>query len=92
MTTSKTLKEEATNADVKFVFDGEKYTVSHPKLWPLEVVEAQEEGRVATAVKGILGVEQYKQFKSVPRTLEDLDKFVEALLAAAELELGKSED
>lgn len=91
MTTNKTLKNEAEKADVHFTFDDEKYIVSHPKIWPLEVVEAQEEGRVATAVKGILGAEQYKLFKKKPRTLEDLDDLVEALLEAAEVELGKSE-
>lgn len=75
--------------DVVFEYDGESYTVPTPKLWPLEVVEAQEDGRFNAAIRELLGKEQYKTFRKKPRTLEDLDKITEAVMDAAELDVGE---
>lgn len=93
MATKKVLESEAELSEITFDFDGENYTAPHPKRWPIEVVEAQEEGRVTIAVRGLLGEAQYSKFKKgKSRTLDDLDKFVEKLLEAADVDLGKLQD
>jgi hypothetical protein len=86
------LAAEAEKADIHFEYDGVQYTVPHPKLWPLEAIEAQERGEVLGALKHVLGPAQYKKFKAKPRVAEDVDKISMALFDAADIELGESED
>lgn len=95
MTTAKSLKaavvaeESVEPTTVTFDFDGVEYTVPSPKKWPIEVIEAQEDGRLAGAVAELLGAKQYKAFKKVPRTMEDLENLTEALFKAVETSVGE---
>lgn len=75
--------------ELEFEYDGVKYVVPAPKLWPLEVIEAQEDGRFNAAIRELLGPKQYKKFRSKPRTLEDLDNISGVLMDAADLDSGE---
>lgn len=61
------------NAPIEFTYDGEKYVVPVTKRWPLECVDAQEDGQLLKFVKNLLGEAQYKVFRGKPRVLDDVD-------------------
>lgn len=75
--------------EITFTFDGLEFTVPTGKYWPIEVVEAQEQGMFATAIRKLLGPKQYAAFCKKPRTMEDLEKLTDALLEAADLDKGE---
>lgn len=75
--------------EITFSYKDVEYKVPAPKLWPIEVVEAQESGRNLGAFKELLGDEQYKTFRKSIKTMGDLDEAMEVLLEAVELELGE---
>ncbi|CAM3624611.1 hypothetical protein GCM10009799_05920 [Nocardiopsis rhodophaea] len=50
--------------------------------WPLETMEAFEEGKVVTALRGLLGPDQWKQLKSTGATLSDLNTLAEQIASA----------
>jgi hypothetical protein len=78
MTTQNSAQAEATNSSVEVHYDGETYTVAPAREWDLDVLEAYENGMIATTVKVVLGAEQYERFRSVKRTVGDLeDLFLE---------------
>lgn len=83
------VETEATSSEINFTFNGVTYAVPETKLWPLEVVEAQEDGRVTHAVRGILGEDQYKAFKKSyggKPTFGDFESFVEELFESLDLD------
>lgn len=82
MTTSP-VKADATGADVPFTFDGETYYTTPPAKWSLDAIEAFEADKVATCVRLLLGDDQWKRFKSKPRTIGDLNDMFQALQSAA---------
>lgn len=83
------VKAEATPTEVSFKYDGEDYTVPAPKVWPLEVIEAQESGKFATCVRALLGENQYLKFKRTPRTLSDLEQLTDAMFSAVNANQGE---
>lgn len=83
------VKAEATPTEVSFEYDGTKYTVPAPKVWPLEVIEAQESGKFATCVRALLGEDQYLRFKKTPRTLSDLEQLTDAMFSAVNANQGE---
>lgn len=82
-------KAEAEEADIIFVYDEEEYTLPHPKLWPIEAVEAQEEGRMIGVLKALLGEAQYAKFKRKQRTVQDINDLMEASFKAVDTDQGK---
>ena len=82
MSVKDAVKAEANPTNVVFSYDGHEYSVPAPKLWPLEVIEAQESGKFATCVAALLGADQYATFKRSPRTLSDLEKLTDAMFSA----------
>ena len=85
MPTKKTAAQVAAETkEIVFEFDGVTYTVPPAKTWPLEAQEAEEAGQFATALKEILGEEQYKKFKKKPRTVGDLEDITTELFKAVE--------
>ncbi|MEU4568663.1 hypothetical protein [Micromonospora sp. NPDC023956] len=76
-------RAEVAGTPTEFAYDGVVYTVAPSRDWDLDALEAFEEGHIASAVRLILGAEQWKTFRSKPRTVGDLnDLFTEAQKAA----------
>lgn len=90
MTKKDALAREANKDPVTFEYDGDTYTIPHPKLWPLEVLEKQENGRYVGATEELLGAAQWKAFRGKPRTVEDLDDLSNALFEAVDTTKGES--
>lgn len=89
-TTKKVLVNEADDTkDLVFDYDGETYVAPALKLWPVEVLEAQEAGRNATAVKELVGDKQYAKFKAKPRTVTDLGDFLTAMIESTGVSPGE---
>lgn len=84
MATKKVLESEALSNDISFEFNGEVYSVPPGKKWELDVIEAQEEGRMTTAVRLLIGEDKYKELRKTVKNLEDLDKFYDALFKAVD--------
>lgn len=56
-------------------------------LWPLEVFEAFEDGRVLAALRALLGEEQWATYKAAaPRTVGDLNILAEKISEAVGLQ------
>lgn len=89
MATKKTLEKEALEEEIKFKYLDVEYVVPPGKKWPLDAVEAQEEGKLATFLKCLLGNDQYKTLRKDVKTIEDLDAFAEKLFDALDIDLGK---
>jgi len=90
-TVKKNLSDEQSDQPIEFKYDGETYTAPAMKLWPLEVLEAQESGKNALAVKELIGMKQYNKFKAKPRTVADLGDFLEAMVNASGVTPGELE-
>lgn len=73
------VKAETIDAKLTFTFDGEKYVITTPKKWDIEVTEAFEDGKAVSAARTILGPEQWSRFKSKPRNTEDLGALYDAM-------------
>lgn len=71
-------KAAATGGAVSFSYDGDDYTIPPSEDWPIEVVESIEEGRVVSAIKALLGPEQYAAFRAGHSTVKDLNGLFDA--------------
>jgi len=70
-------------ATVVVEYDGELYEIpEESRDWPLEVLDAQEEGKSLGMIKGLLGDEQYARFRAKPRTMGAFDDFSSKLIKA----------
>lgn len=76
---TKAVKAEATGQAISVEYDGETYEVPPTMEWDLDVLEALEEGQIVRAVRGLLGEEQYSQFKATKRTVKDLNSLFETI-------------
>lgn len=91
MATKDALKAEATeNESIQFNYNGHTYEMPHPDEWDIEVAEAHEEGKVVTALRRILGEEQWKLFKEreKPKS-KDLDAFLKVMFDKTGMEPGE---
>lgn len=76
-------RAEAEGASIEFEYDGETYSIpSHAKAWDVDVLEAVEDGKIATAARALVGADQWRQFKAKRRSVEDLNDFFEAMQKA----------
>lgn len=85
--TVEALKAEANDLTISFEYDGVDYTVDRDLDY--ETLEALEEGRLAAAVKSLLGPDQHAQFKSKKRKLSHVGELVKAATDAMGTDLGK---
>lgn len=85
--TVEALKAEAEDLTISFEYDGVTYVVD--KDLDYDTLEALEEGRLAAAVKGLLGPDQHKQFKAKKRKLSHVGELVKAATDAMGTDLGK---
>lgn len=90
MSNTKKLKSEASQEPITFEFEDVTYEIPAPKRWPLDVIQAEEDGKILAFLKALLGMEQYNKFVKKGRTIEDLDNFFNALQDAADVDMEKS--
>lgn len=64
---------------------GKRYSLPAPQDYPLEAIEAEENGRTLTALRIILGEDQYAAFRRDAKTTGDADDFSRAIMR----ELGR---
>jgi hypothetical protein len=64
---------------------GKRFTLPTPENYPLDAIEAEEEGRTLAALRLILGEDQYATFRTIAHTTGDAEKFSKAIMQ----ELGK---
>ena len=89
MTTKKALEVEATNSDHTFEYLEESYTVPPAKRWPLDAVEAQEDGNMIGFLKALLGLDQYRTLRKKVDNIEQLDDFIGVMFDALDVDRGK---
>ncbi|GAA4981223.1 hypothetical protein [Actinopolymorpha pittospori] len=86
MADSTPAKAEARGESVAFEYDGDSYVVPPPMEWDVDVLEAYEDGKVATTVRALLGASQWAKFRSKPRTVQSLNDLFVSLQTAMGLE------
>lgn len=64
---------------------GKQFTLPTPENYPLDAIEAEEEGRTLAALRLILGETQYKTFRTLAHTTGDAENFSKAIMR----ELGR---
>lgn len=83
MPTKKTLKTEALNEEIVFTFKDEEFVLPPHTTWPLDALEAYEEGKILKLLKAVFGDEQYGRIKNVCANWPELNEFVVAAFQAA---------
>lgn len=76
---SNPVKAEALGESFSVDFDGVAYTIEPATEWDLDVLEAIEDGKMTTALRTLLGREQWATFKAKRRTAADLGTFYSAV-------------
>ncbi|ANZ36476.1 hypothetical protein BBK82_10760 [Lentzea guizhouensis] len=64
---------------------GKRFGLPAPQDYPLDAIEAEESGQTLTALRLILGDDQYSTFRTLARTTGDADDFSKAIMR----ELGR---
>ncbi|AWY04850.1 tail assembly chaperone [Microbacterium phage Floof] len=80
--TTNPIAAEATHSHIEFEFDGDTYTTLPSNDWSLDVLEAYEEGKILTALRGILTNDGYARFRKTHASQEDLNSFMVAMQKA----------
>ncbi len=83
------IKDEVQETDTTFEYDGNSYVIPPAKKWPLDAVEAQEEGKMIGFIKALLGDDQYKTLRKNTNDLSQLDEFVGAMFESLGVDTGK---
>lgn len=65
-------------------YDDIDFTIPAAEDWSLDAIEAYEDGKIATLIREILGAEQWARFKEKPRTVSDLQGFMQAFEKATD--------
>jgi len=86
MATKKALEQEALSTEIKFVYDGDEYTIPPAKQWPLTVLRAQESGRMLGAVEALLGAKQMAFFEKRHSTMGELEDLLDLAFEAVEVD------
>lgn len=71
-------REAVTKDEITFEYGELSFTIPTSENWPIDVIEAVEEGRMTGALKALLGDRQWAKFKGSHNTVGDLHKFFEA--------------
>lgn len=78
-TSKSAAKNEAQDGEIRFEFDGEEFVITSAADWDVEVLESYEDGNIVQTVRGLLGPDQWKRFKSKRRTVGDLNDLFQAV-------------
>jgi hypothetical protein len=77
------LRAEAEGAEpIVFTFRDIEFTIPPAPTWPLEAMEAREQGRLMAFLFNLFGAEQYKRLKEACKTFADLNEFLAEMLSA----------
>ncbi|GLY51296.1 hypothetical protein [Lentzea sp. NBRC 102530] len=68
-------KTARASKDVTVQWRETTFTLPTAEDFPLEALEAEEEGRHLAALRVILGAEQYKAWRALARTAADAEEF-----------------
>ncbi|MBP2320493.1 hypothetical protein JOF56_000878 [Kibdelosporangium banguiense] len=68
-------RKPATAHGPAVMWRGKRFTLPTPAAMPLEALEAEEDGKHLTALKLILGAEQYATFRTSAATAADAEDF-----------------
>jgi len=71
-------RNDATGEPVEFEFNGETYEIPPAEEWDLEVIEAIDAQKMTTALRALIGDEQYERFRASNRKARSLAEFFEA--------------
>ena len=76
--------------DVTFEYDGETYTVNADVIKDdIEILEAFEDNKVTTAIRAIVGPDQWRLFKAKKRGVDDLGEFTQLVMQSFGMEAGE---
>jgi hypothetical protein len=76
-------KAEALGKKITFTHNDVTYTVLESGQWPVEAIERFEDGAVTTAVRLILGPDEWSKFRATDPVADDVEPLVVALQKAA---------
>jgi hypothetical protein len=77
--------QPATAATHAVMWRNKRYKLPAPEDYPLDAIEAEEQGRTLTALRLILGEDQYATFRADAKTTGDAEDFSRAIMR----ELGR---
>ncbi|MEU4579978.1 hypothetical protein [Nonomuraea sp. NPDC023979] len=75
-------KAEGTGKPFPVEYNGVTYTVPTPLDWDADVLELLESGRLTSALRMILGDDQYEEFRATKPKLRHAGELMEAINAA----------
>ena len=76
--TVRNLKAEATGGDLSVVYDGDSYNIPNAEEWDIGVLEAAEGGNIVTAMKLLLGPDQWAAFREKHTMVGQMKAFFQA--------------
>lgn len=88
---SEAAKTEAVEDSVTFEYDGVTYTAPPAIEWDVEVFEAAEDGKIVSAVRALIGPDQWAKFKEKKRTIVNVSELFDAAKAALGVTPGESD-
>ncbi|MYW95999.1 hypothetical protein G3I59_36700 [Amycolatopsis rubida] len=68
-------KPAASGRDLAVTWRGKRFSLPSPEKFPLEALEMEEEGKHLTALKLILGADQYATWRGLAATAADAEDF-----------------
>lgn len=81
-----TQRAEATNTPVpdregvRISWQGTEFVLPRAEKFPLEAMEAEEEGKYLRALRIVLGEDQYATWRELTRTAADVEEFAAAVM------------
>jgi hypothetical protein len=69
------VKNDATHTPHSVEFNGDTYSVPPADDWDLDVLEAIDEGHMTTAMRALLGPDQYATFRASNKKVRSLGEF-----------------
>ena len=76
---------------VTVTFRDSKFEAPIPNKWPGAAQYELEQGNVMTAIRGIIGKDQFSVLLGLDPTLDECGKFLEQVASLSGADLGKSE-
>ncbi|SDC25843.1 hypothetical protein [Actinokineospora iranica] len=68
-------KPDTKSSDLAVMWRGKRFTLPRAEEFPLEALEAEEDGKHLTALRIILGDTQYSTWRSLATTAADAEDF-----------------
>lgn len=70
-------KNDATGKPLPVEYNGDTYLVPPTEEWDLDVLEAIDDNKLTTALRALLGVEQYATFRKTNTKVKALGEFMD---------------